>query len=85
MAYDPKQLNVLTHANGFTMWHYRTDDDPLALYTPGYFDVSADMLRAGDMIIVSVGIDLAQIVLTLTVRSVQNDSVRVVGRTQFCA
>ena len=51
MAYKPRNLSVLAYANGFTLWHYVTDDDGRTLTGPGYFDDAADMLRTGDMIL----------------------------------
>ena len=53
MAYDPTQLSALSYANGFTLWHYRTDDQWDKVIDPGYFNSAASMLRAGDMIIVN--------------------------------
>lgn len=52
MAYDPKSLSVLAYANGFTLWHYRTEDSRAAVSTPGYFDAARDMLRFGDVIMI---------------------------------
>lgn len=64
MAFHARALSVLAYANGFTLWHYAAADLPAAegeaagsaagVCRPGYFDTAADMLRAGDMILVSV-------------------------------
>ena len=65
MAYNPKGLSVLAYANGFTLWHYRTDDtletvmrlprkNDAGEWSPGYFDAAADMLRQGDTIIANL-------------------------------
>ena len=51
MAYDPKDLSVLAYANGFTLWHYTTPDSTAAVAASGYFNVAADMVRVGDLII----------------------------------
>ena len=40
MAYDTKNLNVLSYANGFTLWHYSTTD--ATVDTAGYFLVNVD-------------------------------------------
>jgi hypothetical protein len=53
MAYNPAQMSALCFANGFTLWHYRTDDTLSAVYSGGYFDRAASMVRIGDMIIVN--------------------------------
>lgn len=55
MAYQSKNLSALGYANGFTLWHYRTDDPLLALSGLGYFDASHRMVRAGDFILVNAG------------------------------
>jgi hypothetical protein len=58
-----RELSILAYANGFTLWHYRTNDKPdLVLssecgnpdYT-GYFAPACDLLRRGDQITVSFG------------------------------
>lgn len=40
-------LSVLAYANMFTLWHYRSDDD---VFTDGYFNASASMIKTGDMV-----------------------------------
>lgn len=47
-----RNLSVLAYANGFTLWHYKgvtLNDIP----KPDYFADAADMLAAGDMLMVS--------------------------------
>ena len=63
MAYDSHNLSALSYANGFTLWHYRTNDKPdLVLSSEcgnpdctGYFSPACDLLRRGDQITVSFG------------------------------
>lgn len=50
MAYSSKDLSVLAYANGFTDWHYVTDDDLVAVTDGGYFNGANIMLREGDML-----------------------------------
>lgn len=52
MSYDARELTALTSANGFTLWHYRTDDDRAAVTAPGYFAAAEPPLLPGDIIIV---------------------------------
>lgn len=54
MAYNAKNLSVLAYANGFTLWHYATDDTAATADTTGYFNDAAGMLRIGDMILANV-------------------------------
>jgi hypothetical protein len=52
MAYMSRNLSVLAYANGFTLWHYTTDDK--VVDTEGYFNAAANMLRVGDIIITNM-------------------------------
>ncbi|MBW8267899.1 hypothetical protein [Caldovatus aquaticus] len=52
MPFDALGLTVLTQANGFSLWHYRTADSRAAVLAPGYFAPVADRLHAGDVLIV---------------------------------
>lgn len=51
MAYVAKNLSVLAYANGFTLWHYTTNDTANTVDTDGYFNSAADMIRVGDIIL----------------------------------
>ena len=51
MAFKSKDLSVIAYANGFTLWHYTTPDAAEDVDTTGYFNLAADMLRIGDMIL----------------------------------
>ena len=51
MAYQSWDLSVIAYANGFTLWHYTTEDKAHSVDMSGYFDDAADMLRVGDMIL----------------------------------
>ena len=64
MAFAIRNLSVLAYAQGFTLWHYRANVATLAgtlvppasaeeVQAPGFFDPAADMLAAGDMLLVS--------------------------------
>lgn len=51
--YQSKNLSVLSYANGFTLWHYTTEDTDAKVKAAKYFDGAADMLRQGDLITVN--------------------------------
>ena len=54
MSFAIRNLSVLAYANGFTLWHYKAEQDSLqALRNPGYFDEATDMLAGGDMVLAS--------------------------------
>ena len=54
MSLAVRNLSVLAYANGFTLWHYKAPGATLAEVTArGYFNNTADMLAAGDMLMIS--------------------------------
>jgi hypothetical protein len=57
MAYDSNNLSALTYANGFTLWHYKTNDDDAVVDTAGYFNDAAGMVRVGDFIFGNFDLD----------------------------
>ena len=54
MNFAIRNLSVLAYSQGFTLWHYKAAGQPLAqAANDGFFDPAADMLAAGDMLMVS--------------------------------
>jgi hypothetical protein len=54
MSFTVRNLSVLAYAQGFTLWHYKLGTAPLGeAALPGYFEGAADMMAAGDMVMVS--------------------------------
>jgi len=53
MAFSLRNLSVLAYANGFTLWHYKSSDKFAAATARGYFADAADLLAAGDMVMLS--------------------------------
>jgi hypothetical protein len=52
MAFEIQSLSVLAYANGFTLWHYRSDNDTRAqTVAAGYFNPAAHLVRRGDMVL----------------------------------
>ena len=56
MAYQSSNLSVLSYANGFTLWHYRTADLAADVDNAGYFNAAADALHVGDFVFVNTGL-----------------------------
>jgi hypothetical protein len=56
MAYKAENLSVLSYANGFTLWHYRTEDAATVVDSAGYFNVASKMLRVGDFLMLNAGL-----------------------------
>ncbi len=70
MAFAVRHLSVLAYANGFTLWHYKALKDALDVVTGNnFFGDGADMLTAGDLIMVTAN-DGARIV-SVTVADIE--------------
>ncbi|BDG73448.1 hypothetical protein [Roseomonas fluvialis] len=52
MPFSALGLSALTSANGFTLWHYRTEDLRATVLAPGYFAPAGAQLQPGDIVIV---------------------------------
>ena len=57
MAFDSENISALSYANGFTLWHYRTNDAATLIDNTGYFDEAARLIRVGDFILLNCKID----------------------------
>ncbi len=54
--FEAANLSVLAYAQGFTLWHYRAPGMRLGtVAADGFLQDAADMLAAGDMVLVSAG------------------------------
>ena len=53
MAYIASNLSVISYSNGFTLWHYASQDKIDDMLSDDYFLAANDMLRAGDMLLVN--------------------------------
>lgn len=50
MPFEPTDLTVLAYADGYTLWHYVTDDDAEEIKQSGYFENARDVFRNNDRI-----------------------------------
>ena len=55
MAFMNKNFSVIAYANGFTLWHYKTNDTIAEVQDPAYFARVAVLMNAGDIIIINCG------------------------------
>lgn len=53
MAFMNRNLSVIAYANGFTLWHYKTNDAIAEVQDPTYFARVAALMNAGDIIIIN--------------------------------
>jgi hypothetical protein len=52
MPFEIQSLSVLAYANGFTLWHYRTDHDTRnQMLAAGSYNPAAHLVRRGDMVL----------------------------------
>ena len=56
MSFRAQDLSVLAYTNGFTLWHYRTNDgiDDIFKFDGNYFGPANEMLREGDQIMANL-------------------------------
>ena len=85
MAYTPSGLSVISYANGFTLWHYRTKDLVADVDNEGYFNAASKMLRVGDFMFVNSNIDNIPVHGVVVVRKNEQGVVDVSNVTQFGA
>lgn len=52
MPFIATNLTLLSAANGFTLWHYRTTDSKDQVQAPDYFAPASTQMRAGDIVMV---------------------------------
>jgi hypothetical protein len=83
MAYDASNLSALTYANGFTLWHYKTQDTPADVDTAGYFNEATSMLRVGDFIFANVDTDATMKSGVFIVSSNSGGVINVTNLTEF--
>lgn len=56
MAFNHKNFSVIAHANGFTLWQYKTtDNSEIVLGDKSYFGDVACMMAVGDIILLNCG------------------------------
>lgn len=65
MAFQNKNLSVLTYANGFTLWHYTTPDSLDEIKSSGYFNIVGTLMNTGDIIIINAMADTSIMSLAL--------------------
>lgn len=57
MTVNTKNLSVLAYSNGFTLWHYKTNDASADVDTEGYFNDVSHIMNIGDIIIANTDQD----------------------------
>lgn len=85
MAFTAKDLSVLAYANGFTLWHYLTNDLSADVDTTGYFNGVSELMRVGDMILLNADRDGAPESGILVVNSNSAGVVDTANLTRFDA
>lgn len=54
MAFQHKNFSVVAYANGFTLWHYSSNEETLEeIEQDNYFGVVYTLMNTGDIIIIA--------------------------------
>ncbi|MBL0690547.1 MAG: hypothetical protein JJV93_02735 [Alphaproteobacteria bacterium] len=53
MSFISKNLAVISYANGFTLWHYKSVDSIVDIFDPKYFGEVSNMINPHDLIIIA--------------------------------
>lgn len=54
MAFKHKNFNVIAYANGFTLWHYSSNEETLEeIEQDNYFGIAYTLMDNGDIIIIT--------------------------------
>lgn len=48
-----KDLSVIAYANGFTLWHYKSNEAMKEITDPSYFVPVKKLMHTGDIIIIN--------------------------------
>lgn len=76
MSMDSKNLSVLAYSNGFTLWHYKTNEAKTVVEAKGYFNKVSNIFNSGDVIFASCGEETKEVVMYV-VSSVKDGEVTV--------
>ena len=55
MAFQNRNMGVIAYANGFTLWHYKSDDLINEICKDDYFTSIYTLCNPGDIIIINAG------------------------------
>lgn len=74
MSFKNKDMSVIAYANGFTLWHYKTNEDTVKqlIDNSKYFAKLYTLINSGDIIIANLKDETA----FLVVDSVGDESVK---------
>lgn len=54
MAFQHKNFNVIAYANGFTLWHYSSNEETLEeIEQDNYFGTVYTLMNDGDIVIIT--------------------------------
>lgn len=54
MAFKHKNFNIIAYANGFTLWHYSSNEETLEeIEQDNYFGTVYELMNSGDIIIIA--------------------------------
>lgn len=54
MAFKNRNMSVIAYANGFTLWHYSSNEETLEeIEQDNYFNTAYMLMNSGDIIIIT--------------------------------
>jgi len=51
--FNNRNFSVIAYANGFTLWHYRTDDILARVESPKYFDTVKNIIADKNIVVLN--------------------------------
>lgn len=67
MSFKNKDMSVIAYANGFTLWHYKTNEDTTKqlIDNSKYFVTLYTLMNAGDIVIANLKDETAFLVVDI--------------------
>ena len=67
MSFKNKDMSVIAYANGFTLWHYKTNEDTTKqlIDNSKYFAKLYTLMNAGDIVIANLKDETAFLVIDI--------------------
>lgn len=53
MSFESSNLSLVSYANGFTLWHYKANDETIEELEQNYFSSSWTLFTVGDIFIIN--------------------------------
>lgn len=75
MSYNPHRFNIMSYADGFTLWKYSTPDTLKTIKEDRYFNDAKQYVHLGDMILITANTEEEIQSTILVISKITNDAV----------